>query len=354
MGRSSILKQKIVPLDPQKARTLDALVTALGLCSFQGRALSQALGVWEQMAHDKNCLRVMSLAGAMVPAGMGLIIVRLIERGLLDALICTGATLSHDLCNTVAADDQAHYIGSECADDAMLRDKEVNRIYDTYLSEYQFVRAEYALLKILPRVAFPYESETRRAITTSDFCRQIGSLLPGHGILTAAATHGVAIFVPAISDSELGLNIVTANAEGRFGPKRTMEFDTLGDVEAFGDLIASKPRAGLISIGGGVPRNWAQQVYPYLNMKVQDKRVKAEGYHYGVRITTDRPEFGGLSGCTISESKSWGKYKDRAVDASVICDATIALPLLAGALLERLDKGKRSKSAQNRNRKRRK
>ena len=101
-------------------------------------------------------------------------------------------------------------------------------------------------------------------------------------------------------------------------------------------MVVGKPKAGLVSIGGGVPRNWAQQVYPYLNMKVKDRRVKAEGYHYGVRITTDRPEFGGLSGCTISESKSWGKYETRAVEASLICDATIALPLLTSALLQRL------------------
>lgn len=343
MPRSKFLKQKIVPIDPLKTRNVEALVSSLGRCSFQGRALAYALDVWEAMARDRRCVRVMSLAGAMVPAGMGLLVIRLIERRLIDVLVCTGATLSHDLCNTVAPDDQAHYLGDEFADDLALRHDEVNRIYDTYLSERQFVSAEDALLKVLPKVVFPHESPDRRSISTSDFCRQIGRFLPGRSILTAAARHDVTIFVPAISDSELGLNIVTANAERHFGPNRKVEFDTLSDVEAFGELIAAKPRSGLVSVGGGVPRNWAQQVYPYLNMKVQDERVKAEGYHYGVRITTDRPEFGGLSGCTISESKSWGKYETRAVEASVICDATIALPLLASALFDRLERKSRRK-----------
>ena len=113
-------------------------------------------------------------------------------------------------------------------------------------------------------------------------------------------------------------------------------FDTIGDVENYGALIMAANRAGLVTIGGGVPRNWAQQIYPYLNMKTRKEKAEAEGYHYGVRITTDRPEFGGLSGCTISESKSWGKYESEAVEASVVCDATIALPILTSGLFERL------------------
>ena len=336
MAKSKFLKRKIVPFDPKAAKSPDALVRQLGNCSFQGRSLAYALDVWEAMARDKKCMRAMSLAGAMVPAGMGLLVIRLIEKGLLDAIICTGATLSHDMCNTVAADDQAHYLGDEFADDLALRAEEVNRIYDTYLGEHAFRSAEDAMYALLPKLKFEAHG-TRRSLSTVEFCRQIGLLLPGRSILTAAARHNVKIFVPAVSDSEMGLNVVKANTEGLLGRGVRAEFDTLADVEEFAKLVIGKPKSGLVSIGGGVPRNWAQQVYPFLNMKMQDKRVKAEGYHYGVRITTDRPEFGGLSGCTISESKSWGKYETRAVEASVICDATIALPLLASALLERLD-----------------
>lgn len=167
-------------------------------------------------------------------------------------------------------------------------------------------------------------------------------MLPGRSILTAAARHGVSLFVPAISDSELGLNVVSAGVQGKLPGGGRIEFSTLNDVELFASMVVKKKKSGLVSIGGGVPRNWAQQVYPYLNMKVRDERVNADGYHYGVRITTDRPEFGGLSGCTISESKSWGKYENRAVEASVICDATIALPLLASALFQRLEKKRRT------------
>lgn len=331
------LKHKIRPIDPRATRTPNEYVSALGDCSFQGRALSFALDVWEAMCRDKECLRVISLAGAMVPAGMGLVVVRLMEAGLLDAVICTGATLSHDLCNLVDPEEQAHYIGYQHDDDEALREEEINRIYDTYLPERAFNSAEQALAALLPTFTYDAEANGAALITTAHFVEQLGAKLSGTGIMTVAARKGVRIFVPAISDSELGLNVLAANAKGTLKGGRRVVFDTLGDVESFAQMIVKGPiRAGLVTVGGGVPRNWAQQVYPYLNMKAATRDKVADGYHYGVRITTDRPEFGGLSGCTISESKSWGKYENDAVEASVVCDATIAFPLLASALFERL------------------
>ncbi|HEY8241799.1 MAG TPA: deoxyhypusine synthase family protein [Kiritimatiellia bacterium] len=332
------LKRKIVPVDPLKARTTNELLTALGNCSFQARNLAYALDVWEAMCRDRNCFRVLSLAGAMVPGGMALLIMRLIEKGYVHAIVCTGATMAHDICNTVAQGDQAHYIGNEAEDDLALRDAAVNRIYDTYLAESDFWKAEQGILKLLTRVKYDNVEEHVRVISTMSFCRQLGRILPGYSIITTAARKGVSIYVPAVSDSELGLNVLVGNKNQRLGKGKRVVFDALRDVDFFAGQLLHFKRAGLVSIGGGVPRNWSQQVYPYLNMKVKDRRVSADGYHYGVRITTDRPEFGGMSGCTISESKSWGKYETRAVEASVICDATIALPILASALFQRLEK----------------
>lgn len=336
MAKKNFLSRKITPFDPLAAKSADDVLTALKTCSFQGRNMAYALDVWETMCRDKKCFRVLSLAGAMVPGGMGLLIMRLIEKKLVHAIVCTGATMAHDICNTVAQGDQAHYIGDEYEDDLALRNANINRIYDTYLSESGFQAAEKAMIKLLPRLDYDRVEGSVCTISTTSFLRQIGKKLPGRSIVTAAAKHDVAIYVPAISDSELGLNVVVGNKHGAVGKGRKVVFDTLRDVELYAEMLTGFPKAGLVSIGGGVPRNWAQQVYPYLNMKVYDKRVEAEGYHYGVRITTDRPDFGGMSGCTISESKSWGKYETQAVETSLICDATIALPMLTSALFQRL------------------
>jgi deoxyhypusine synthase len=103
-------------------------------------------------------------------------------------------------------------------------------------------------------------------------------------------------------------------------------------------MIGARARAGVIVLGGGVPRNWAQQTFPYLEHLERLKGSDAKlGYAYGVRIGTDVPQFGGLSGSTFTEAVSWGKYKKKSVRASLLCDITIALPLLVGSLLERLE-----------------
>ena len=144
----------------------------------------------------------------------------------------------------------------------------------------------------------------------------------------------VPVFVPAFTDCELALNIAVYNLTA----KDPIVIDEMGDVVAFAELIEKSERRGSFILGGGVPRNWAQQVFPYLTHvhRHDGRRKEFLGYDYGVRIATDRPEFGGLSGCTFSESISWGKYTTESTTASVVCDITIALPLLAGALLERL------------------
>lgn len=336
MTQDPFLREKITPFDPLAARSAAEILDALSRCSFQGRAMAEALGVWERMCRDDGCFRVMTLAGAMVPAGMGLLVIRLIEAGLVHAIVCTGATVSHDVANSVEEGGQAHYLGRPDADDVHLRKERINRVYDTYITEVAFQRAEKIVKGLLPKLAFDNVGGGVHVITTHSFCRQLGGLLPGRGILAAAAKADVPIYIPAIADSELGLDVINGNDEDVLGKGHRLVFDTLSEVNDFARRLTGSPRGGIVSVGGGVPRNWAQQIYPYLDMKPVEVGVKTAGYHYGLRITTDRAEFGGLSGCTISESKSWGKYESEATHASVICDATIALPLLVTALLERL------------------
>ena len=111
------------------------------------------------------------------------------------------------------------------------------------------------------------------------------------------------------------------------------EFDILEDVQNFAKIIRKSKEYGTFIIGGGVPRNWAQQVFPLLD---QIDEIETLGYNYSVRIHTATEYDGGLSGCTISESKSWGKYHMESKYVSVWCDATIALPILVTGLLQRL------------------
>ena len=279
------------------------------------------------MARDGGCRKVLTLAGALVPAGMGEVLMQLVESGAVDAIVSTGANVTHDFVNSVV--NQGHYLGSEVEDDDALRQERTNRIFDVYIPEDHYETGEEFLAELLRR-----EGVREHRFSTAEFTRFLGERCPRRCLLSVAAEKDVPIFVPAISDSELGLCV----AIYRRKEDADVSFDELRDIETYSELIRGSPRCGCIILGGGVPRNWAQQVFPFLDVltRCEANRDPLHGFQYGVRISTDRVDFGGMSGCSFEESKSWGKYTPDARFESVVCDATIGLPLVATALLERL------------------
>ena len=327
----------IVPIDPETCRSADEILSALGQCSFQGRALSQALDVLEEMARDADCGVALTLSGAMVPAGMQEIICRLMERRVIDVMVSTGANVSHDLVNA-AKGGPGHFMGDPQADDDELYRHRINRIYDTNLPEDNYLAAEQLLEEIWRPRADDWRREqgdARMVTTPSEVFAITGRGLSERGrrgLLSVAAETSTPIFCGATTDSEFCLNFARFRHRGWID----LVFDETADLFAMAEWIKSRPRRGTLVVGGGVPRNWAQQIFPLLDMIEDDD---FHGYDFGVRISTDHEVFGGLSGCTMKESKSWGKYGEHARFAEVSCDATIALPLLTAALFERLDRG---------------
>ncbi len=317
------LHLKIKPLDLYNVKNVEDLLTSLKYCGFQGRNLGIALDILYKMVSNQNCLTVMSLSGAMVPAGMGEIICTLIEHQLIDVLVTTGANVIHDLVD--AASNVGHYVGSPNVDDNALFHHRINRIYDTFLPEENYKKAEDALLEIIHDV-FPKKEVF---IKPSDLFKVVGEHVKVRSILSAAATHDIPIFVPAFTDSEFALNLIKYSEREKYN----FQFDILGDVMKFADIIRAAKEYGTFIIGGGVPRNWTQQIFPLLD---QLDQIESMGYNYSVRIHTATEYDGGLSGCTVSESKSWGKYTLNARYVSVWCDATIALPILTMGLLQKL------------------
>lgn len=333
-----VCSDRVQPVDVASTPRVSDILRALEDCSFQGRQLAQCLSIWEQMVQDEQCFRVLTIAGALVPAGMGRIFQKLVEEGLVDAIVSTGANVIHEICNAVY--DGAHFLGTPQADDELLRQLRVNRVYDTYIPEAAYEKARNLVRAVLDELVFEVQGEVR-IIQSWRLIGQLGQRLPRPCFLKTAAERNVPVFIPAFSDSELALDLLLDNLGLGQVPKKAKKLgrivvDTLGDVATFAQCITSRPRAGVVILGGGVPRNWAQQVFPFLYAQTPGTKSPTRGYAYGVRIATDRPEFGGLSGCTFAESKSWGKYHRAAVFATVVCDATIALPLLVRGLLERL------------------
>lgn len=182
---------------------------------------------------------------------------------------------------------------------------------------------------------------------SSSLCAALGRWLidnrPGRGILRSAWEQGVPVYVPAFTDSELGLDFALTNRVRRRTGRPPIAFDPFLDLEHYTSKVIESERLGIFTIGGGVPRNWAQQVGPYLD--IMKKRGVSDGafrrFQYAVRICPEPSHWGGLSGCTYSEGVSWGKIVPQSEGgrfAEVPSDATLVWPLLVAGVLERMGK----------------
>jgi len=322
-SKEDYLIKKVVPFKPKEVTNINDLLKSLKYCGFQGRNLGIAIDILEKMVTNTDCTTVLTLSGAMVPAGMGELISTLIDLKLIDVLVSTGANIIHDLVDVFA--EGGHYLGSSEVNDDDLFHNRINRIYDVFLPEENYTEAERNILNIIHELY----SEKQIHTTPSQFLRELGSKIKKRCIVSTAAQRDLPIFIPAFSDSELALNLIKYSKREGYN----FQFDILKDVELFADIIKRSKLSGTFIIGGGTPRNWSQQVFPLLD---QIDAIEEMGYNFSVRIHTATEYDGGLSGCTVSESKTWGKYALESKHISVWCDATIAFPILVTGLLQRI------------------
>jgi deoxyhypusine synthase len=335
----------IFPLDLAKARTVDDLVRAMGRTAFSGRQVGDAADVLEAMARDKDCFIVMTLAGAMTVAKMGLIFCDLIESGIVKAIVSTGALMAHGL---VEATGLSHFRYDPKMDDRELFFAGYNRVYDSLEPEINLDHVEEVVDHVLK------QWDPGEMVCSWKLHRRIGEYLQKHskgrGILKSAAEHNVPVFVPAFTDSELGIDFALYKRQCVREGKPYLLFDPFEDFEHYAETMLATKRMGILTIGGGVPRNWAQQfgVYAELLARRGYEKIALKRYNYGVRICPEPVHWGGLSGSTYTEAVSWGKFvppEEGGRMAEVFVDATVALPLVAGAVLERIGYFDRAKSA---------
>jgi deoxyhypusine synthase len=326
-SKKRYLRKSVDPVRVMPGATVDGLVSAMGRTAFQGRNLSTAVDVWEEMLKTRTTI-FFGLAGAMVPAGMREVVVYLIKNRFIDCLVSTGANLFHDIHETLG---RYHWQGSPHADDSELKDAGIDRIYDVFAVEEEFNRADRFIYSFAERL-------DKRPHTTREFLyllgKDMGLRARKEGILTAAYKHGVPVYCPAVADSSIGIALALKDGRGHF------VFDLIGDVKETAQIAARAGSTGVVYVGGGTPKNFIQQTE--VTATLMCKAV--EGHRFAVQITADAPHWGGLSGCTFEEAQSWGKISKRGTHVTVNSDATIALPIIATALAERM-KGKKRKGA---------
>ena len=326
----------IFPLDLSRCRTVDELVRAMGNTAFTGRQIGDGADVLEAMARDKDCFVVMTLSGALTVGKMGLIFCDLIESGVVNAIVSTGALMAHGL---VEATGHSHFRYDARMDDKELFEAGYNRVYDSLEPEVNLDHVEEVMQIILG------QWDAGETVCSWKIHRRIGEYLhkksAGRGILRSAFEHNVPVFVPAFSDSELGIDFALHKIARQREGRPVLRFDPFEDFEKFADTMLATKRMGIFTVGGGVPRNWSQQfgVYAELLARRGYKKLPLKRYNYGLRICPEPVSWGGLSGSTYTEAVSWGKFvppEEGGRFAEVFDDATVALPLIAGAVLERL------------------
>ncbi len=350
-------KDGLTPLESLRIDSVGSfadLVRGMGRTAFGGRQLGHAFDTLLTMARDEECRVVLTLSGAMTVAKQGSIICEMVDRGLVDAIVATGALMAHGLTESIGL---THYAVNPDADDRTLFAKGYNRIYDTLEMETNLNSVAELVADVLAT-----EDPPEGVWSSASFCRAVGRRLDekdeGPGILRSAYRRGVPVFVPAFTDSELGLDFATwamkaamkaqgihenASADPQAVFTAVPPFNPFIDLQQYARFVGRARRLGIFTIGGGVPRNWAQQVAPFyditanrLNIKLPEAR-----FQYGVRICPEPVHWGGLSGCTYSEGVSWGKFvapEDGGMHAEVLADATLVWPLLMKAVFEELDR----------------
>lgn len=325
-------------LDLSKCNNFDDLVKAMSKTSFGGRQLGKAADVLYAMIKDKGCFKVLTLSGAMTAAKMGLIICDMIDNSMVDAIVSTGALMAHGF---VEAAGMTHFKYKESMNDTELYEKGYNRIYDTLELEKNLDDLQDITDKVLAKI--DKNKPLSSFILNQLFGKYLKENVKGRGILKSAYEKNVPVYIPAYTDSEMGFELSVYNRKAELEGKQKVKFDPFIDLEDFTERVRKAKKVGIFTIGGGVPRNWAQQIGCYLD--VINKRVGKGGQfkriNYGVRICPEPVHWGGLSGCTFSEGISWGKFvpeEEGGMFAEVMCDATIAWPIIIKAVLQRLEK----------------
>ena len=315
--KSRFLSVPIEPFRVDPQLRADELLQRMERISFQGRNLATAHRVWQKMLDDDVTI-FLGVAGALSAGGLRMVIAQLIEQRFVDCVVSTGANLYHDLHETRG---RHHYLGSPRADDAALASERIDRVYDTYADEEEFIDNDNWIADFATSLAV-------RPYTSREFLHRLGGHLweqtRSEGILTAAYRANVPIFCPAIADSSIGMGL----SQARQKKPGAGYIDIIGDIVESANLVICRPRTASVVLGGGTPKNFINQAC----VQAEFYSDEVGGHRYALQIVTDVPQYGGASGSTLEEAQSWGKVATDAAQVTVHADATIALPLLASAL----------------------
>ena len=294
------------------------LVDGMEHMAFQARNLNRAARIYDRMLADTDCGVILTLAGSLVSAGLKQVILDLVRHNMVDAIVSTGANIvDQDFFEALG---YQHYLGSVTLDDNALRDLAIDRIYDTLIDEDQLRVCDQTIGAIA-------DSLEPRPYSSREFIEAMGQYLVAHklgedSIVRVAYEKGVPIFCPAFSDCSAGFGFVMHQVAR---PGNCMTLDSARDFLELTRVKLACKDTGLLMIGGGVPKNFAQDTVVAAELLGHE----APMHKYAIQLTVADERDGALSGSTLKEASSWGKVSTT-YEQMVYSEATLSFPLVAG------------------------
>lgn len=320
--KKSLLSRPVEHID---ISSFDArpIIDAMGKMSFTSRDLARGTEIFDEMVRDKDCTIILTIAGSTSAGGCMRIYRDLVENHMVDAVVATGASIvDMDFFEALGF---RHYQGAADADDNRLRELGIDRIYDTYIDEDELKICDRTISGIAGSLEpGPYSSRA--------FIREMGRWLKKnakeHGSLVETAfDKDVPIFCPAFTDSSAGFGLVMHQHRQK---ANHVTIDSVADFRELTEIKMHAGTTGLLMIGGGVPKNFTQDIVVAAELLGRDVPM----HKYAVQISVADPRDGACSSSTLREASSWGKV-DQGREQMIFGEATSLLPLLASDVYHR-------------------
>ena len=298
------------------------IVDAMGKMSFTSRDLARATDIYNQMLADPDCSVILVVAGSTSAGGCMNLYAELVKSNMVDAIVATGATIVD--MDFFEALGHKHFQANEIPDDDTLRSLYIDRIYDTYIDEQQLQDCDFTIGQIADRLE-PSAYSSRAFIREMGKWLSEGNAKKPDSLVQLAYEHDVPIFCPAFTDSSAGFGLVKHQVDAMKRGGHYMTLDSIADFRELTDIKIKAGTTGLLMIGGGVPKNFAQDTVVCAEILGHED---VEVHKYAVQITVADVRDGACSSSTLQEAASWGKVST-AMEQMVFAEATSVLPLLA-------------------------
>jgi len=330
MKKKDFLKEFVQHIDIKSFDSTD-IIEAMRDMSFTARDTAKAADIFNTMINDEDCTIILCIAGSTSAAGCMQIYADMVRHNMADVVVASGATIvDMDFFEALGF---KHYKGSPFVDDKSLRELYIDRIYDTFIDEEQLQICDNAITQIA-------DSLQRRPYSSREFIGEMGRFLVDNAkkkdsLVQAAYENKVPVFCPAFSDSSAGFGLVKHQKENE---QSHVSIDCVGDFRELTEIKIRAPISGLFIVGGGVPKNFAQDTV--ICAEVLGKPVQM--HKYAVQITVADVRDGACSGSTLKEASSWGKV-DTGYEQMVYAEASSVLPLIVNYVYHRRDWENRAK-----------